>query len=147
MLKTNVMTRVRATAGLLAVVIAAAALATPVLANVVAITARASTVCRIDFSGSAPATLPAGESALGQMTELCNSAAGYRLVVRHPRELDDSYIIVDGQRIALTASAEETVIIDSDLPGFRQRSIAISLAKNLDWAGLSFEARPKGMIF
>lgn len=146
MSKTNVMTRVRAAAGLLAVA-AAASVATPVLANVVAITARASTVCRIDFSGAAPSALPAGETFLGQMTELCNSADGYRLVVRHPRDLDNAYIIIDGQRIALASSADETVIIDSDLPGFRERSIAISLANGLDRAGLSFEARPKGMIF
>ncbi len=147
MSKTNVMPWVRTTAGLLAAASLAASLATPVLANVVTISARASTVCRIDVSGTAPAALPAGETALGRMTELCNSADGYRLVVRHPRELEDAYIIVDGLRIALAASAEETVIVDSDLPGFRERSIAISLADGLDRAGLSFEARPKGLTF
>jgi len=131
----------------LGLVLSATTAVTPVLASTVMISARASTVCRIDFTGTAPAALPSGETGLGRMTELCNSADGYRLVLRHPRGLTDASLIVDGRRIPITAGADETIIVDSDLPGFRERAIAIALADGVDSSSLSFEARPKGMIF
>ena len=118
----------------------------PVSADTIMISARASTICRIDFAGATPTTLPAGETALGSMTELCNSADGYRLVMRHPTGLTDAWLVIDGQRIALS-DASETVLFDSDLPGYRQRSISIALASDLDVAGLSFSAQPKGVIY
>lgn len=118
----------------------------PVSASTVMITARVSTICRIDFAGSTPATLPAGETPLGNMTELCNSADGYRLVLRHPSGMSDAWIVVDGERIPLSPSSE-TVLFDSNLPGYHQRAISIALAADVDASGLSFSAQPKGPIY
>lgn len=119
----------------------------PAVAGAVTISARASTICRVDISPGPSAAAGDGIRPLGRLTELCNSADGYRLVLAHPKGLVDAAVVVDGHRIQIEASDQETIIVDSDLPGFRQRSIGIETDKAIELADLQFQVQPKGAIY
>ena len=59
----------------------------------------------------------------------------------------DAFAVVDGQRVPLSSTATQTVIIDSNQPAFRQRDLGIILSSPQHAMSLSLRAEAKGMIF
>jgi len=82
--------------------------------------------CNIDlFPASAQA--PGGNVVhLGTSQELCNAPRGYRVVLDHPAHLPAAAVLSDGLRIPLTETGE-TVLWDSDRPGFERRQLELDL--------------------
>lgn len=87
------------------------------------------TICQVSFGSTAPA-LRAGFNELGQMTELCNSIGGYRVVLDHPSGLVGAAVLVGGTRIAISPEASRTVIVDSATPASRVQPVQIILAED-----------------
>ncbi|MBD7941179.1 hypothetical protein [Brevundimonas guildfordensis] len=135
------------TKGVLSSLAALMLLAEPAAAGpVIDIMGRVATVCRVSLAGGATPVEP-GEQMLGRLTELCNNVEGYRLVLLHPAGLEDAYVVLDGERIAIAADATRTVIVDSNRPAYRERDLALVLAEGTEAVAVNIEAQPKGMIF
>jgi len=135
------------TKGVLSSLAALMLLAEPAAAGpVIDIMGRVATVCRVSLAGRATPVEP-GEQMLGRLTELCNNVEGYRLVLLHPAGLEDAYVVLDGERIAIAADATRTVIVDSNRPAYRERDLALVLAEGAGAVVVNIEAQPKGMIF
>jgi hypothetical protein len=122
-------------------------LAQPAVAGTsINIAGRVATICRVSLDQ--PATMvESGEQKLGRLTELCNNVEGYRLVLVHPTGLEDAFIVLDGERISISAGASRTVIVDSNQPAFRERELSLVLASGAEPVAVIIEAQPKGMIF
>ncbi|EKY30788.1 hypothetical protein HMPREF0185_00108 [Brevundimonas diminuta 470-4] len=135
------------TKGLLSSLAALVLLAEPAAAGpVIDIMGRVATVCRVSLTGGAMPVEP-GEQMLGRLTELCNNVDGYRLVLLHPAGLEDAYVVLDGERIAIAADSTRTVIVDSNRPAYRERDLTLVLAEGAEAVAVNIEAQPKGMIF
>lgn len=133
--------------GLLFSLAAVALLAEPAAAGpVINIMGRVATVCRVSLAGGASAVEP-GEQMLGRLTELCNNVDGYRLVLLHPAGLQDAFVVLDGERIAISSDATRTVIVDSNRPAYRERDMTLVLAEGSEPVAVNIEAQPKGMLF
>lgn len=133
--------------GLLFSLAAVALLAEPAAAGpVINIMGRVATVCRVSLVGGASAVEP-GEQMLGRLTELCNNVDGYRLVLLHPAGLQDAFVVLDGERIAISSDATRTVIVDSNRPAYRERDMTLVLAEGSEPVAVNIEAQPKGMLF
>jgi hypothetical protein len=105
------------------------------------------TICRVEVGAAAVPAFQAGETGLGRMTELCNNVEGYRLILIHPAGLVDAFAVVDGQRVPLSSTATQTIIVDSNQPAFRERDLGIILSSGQTAMGLSLRAEAKGMMF
>lgn len=122
-------------------------LAEPAAAGpVINIMGRVATVCSVSLVGGAPLATE-GEQMLGRLTELCNNVDGYRLVLLHPAGLEDAFVVLDGERIAISADATRTVIVDSNHAAYRERNLSLVLADGADPVAVNIEAQPKGMVF
>ena len=137
-------------------IFAAAGVATTLLASTasaadgvsIGIRARAATICRVEFAGTAPGQFRAGETPLGRMTELCNNVEGYTLVLNHPQGLIDAWVTVDGQRVTLASNSTRTVIVDSHIPAYRERQLSLGLSQDMQGSvPFSLYAEAKGVIF
>lgn len=135
------------TKGLLFSMAAIMLLAEPAAAGpVINIMGRVATVCRVSLAGGA-STVEPGEQMLVRLTELCNNVEGYRLVLLHPAGLEDAFVVLDGERIAISADATRTVIVDSNRPAYRERDLTLVLAEGSEPVAVNIEAQPKGMLF
>ncbi len=103
------------------------------------------TICRVEFSQ--PLGTVHGEAVnFGQMTQLCNNAEGYRVVMQHPAGLTGAFLI-DGVATPLS-SGTETVLVDSNNPTYRMAGASIQLAAgSSQFASVSFRIEPKGMTY
>ena len=136
------------TKGLLFSMAALMLLAQPAAAGpVINIMGRVATVCRDSLAGGSASTVEPGEQLLGRLTELCNNVDGYRLVLLHPAGLEDAFVVLDGERIAISADATRTVIVDSNRPTYRERDLTLVLAEGTEPVAVNIEALPKGMVF
>lgn len=136
------------TKGLLFSMAAITLLAEPAAAGpVINIMGRVATVCRVSLTGGGVPTVEPGEQMLGRLTELCNNVDGYRLVLLHPAGLEDAFVILDGERIAISANTTRTVIVDSNQAAYRERDLRLMLADGAEPVAVNIEAQPKGMIF
>ncbi len=80
---------------------------------------------------------------LGTTAEFCNAPRGYRIILQHPAHLADAAVVSDAQRIPLSDSGE-TVLVNSDHPDFRMRSLALDLGDDpgqLNRLGLRIEIK------
>jgi hypothetical protein len=80
---------------------------------------------------------------LGTSRELCNSPRGYRIILQHPADLTGAAIISDSNRIPLSESGE-TVLSNSDQPGFELHQLALDLGKDpasINQLGLRIEVK------
>ena len=104
------------------------------------------TICRVEYDGGiAPV---AGQTTdLGQITELCNDADGYQVVLVTPAGLTGSAAILDGTTIPLAANGQ-TVIVDSNSDAFKKQDLKIQLAASAPAFGtVQFATTPKGAIY
>jgi hypothetical protein len=85
--------------------------------------------CNVELIPAASAATGDGLINLGTSRELCNSPHGYRIILQHPADLVDAAIISDANRIPLSPSGE-TVVWNSDQPGFEFRQLALDLGKD-----------------
>lgn len=135
------------TRGMVSALVALMLIAQPAAAGPsIDIVGRVATVCRVSLDGQAAMAEP-GEQKLGRLTELCNNVEGYRLVLVHPIGLEDAVVVLDGERISISADASRTVIVDSNQPAFRERELSLVLASGAEPVAVNIEAQPKGMIF
>jgi len=99
--------------------------------------------CNVDL---VPALSPAGGDgliSLGTSQELCNAPHGYRIILEHPANMVDAAIVSDANRIPLSQSGE-TVVWNSDQPGFETRQLALDLGKesaSINRLGLRIEVK------
>ena len=114
---------------------------------VVNIVGRVPTICRVSLEGGYTLGSDASERPLGTLVELCNNVEGYRLVLVHPAGLKDAAVILDGERIQIETETTRTVIVDSNHPAFRGRSMTLLVAEGTEAVPINIEAQPKGMIF
>lgn len=110
------------------------------------IVARARTICTVTLPGTQQ-PLQAGQNNFGRMTELCNNIDGYRLVLAHPRGLVGAAVLLDGQRVAISPDANQTVIVDRNYPAYQERQLALELASAAPTLPLTIFAEPKGVVF
>ena len=64
-----------------------------------------------------------------------------------PAGLEDAFVVLDGERIAISADATRTVIVDSNRPAYRERDLTLVLAEGSEPVAVNIEAQPKGMLF
>jgi hypothetical protein len=96
---------------------------------VIHLTAFVPVYCNVELIPAASAATGDGLINLGTSRELCNSPHGYRIILQHPADLVDAAIISDANRIPLSPSGE-TVVWNSDQPGFEFRQLALDLGKD-----------------
>lgn len=84
--------------------------------------------CNVDFLPALSETGKKGLINLGTSREICNSPHGYRIILQHPTDLENSAIISDSRRIPLSQSGE-TVVWNSDQPGLGLRRLALDLGQ------------------
>lgn len=126
--------------------------ATPAMADVasssIAIRGVVPTICKVQF-GNGMGQVQGNAIDLGTMTQLCNDASGYRVVLHTPANLANATFVYGNHRIPLSASGE-TVIVDSNAPDWASDHAAIELGDGgvlpQDFA-LRVVAQPKGAIY
>ena len=110
------------------------------------ITGTVRTICRVQFD-NASATIADDRVDFGRMTEFCNNAEGYTIVIDTPNQLAGATLYVDGVAKPLSASGT-TVVVDSSVPNWQRRSISIDLEGNdPGTANVSFRAQAKGLVY
>jgi hypothetical protein len=104
------------------------------------------TICRVQFD-SATAVIEGDSVDFGRMTEFCNNAEGYTIVINTPQQLDGATLYVDGIAKPLSESGT-TVVVDSSVPNWQRRSITLDLqGKDPATANVSFRAQAKGFVY
>lgn len=109
-------------------------------------TAVVKTVCRLEFANMA---VPQSDDVvdLGQLTQLCNSRAGYRVTMVHPTNMGGATLMLDGRSIPLS-NGNETIIVDENRPKLQVSDAALFLNDSeTPLSTLSFRIEPKGAIF
>jgi len=99
--------------------------------------------CNVGWFPQVGAVSTGGTVDLGMTEELCNAPRGYRVILQHPTDVPDAAIVIDANRIPLSDSGE-TVLSDSDQPGFHVRQLAIDVGSDpekLSHLGLRIEAK------
>ena len=74
--------------------------------------------------------------ALGQMNEFCNDPSGYSVFVDHAPNLDGAALIVDGERVALSATGT-TLIRRSETAARRSSELQLDMGGEEDLTTLS----------
>ncbi len=82
--------------------------------------------CNVELFPSGMGSSGNGLIPLGTSQELCNSPRGYRIILDHPANMALAAVVSDTSRIPLSQSGE-TVLWDSDQPGFEQRQLSLDL--------------------
>jgi hypothetical protein len=83
----------------------------------------------------------------GQVVELCNNRAGYRITMQHPANMQGAIFRLNGEEIPLSAGTE-TVIVDQNRAAFRLSDAELDLgAVDTPLTSLSFRIDPKGAIY
>lgn len=80
---------------------------------------------------------------LGTSQEFCNAPRGYRVILEHPTNMPAAAVISDAIRIPLSESGE-TVVANSDHPGFQFRDLALDLGEDagtINHLGLRIEVK------
>jgi hypothetical protein len=99
-------------------------------------------ICHVQMS-EATGVIEDGVADLGSAREFCNAPRGYRVIVRHPTDLEGAVIIKDGERIPLSAGGE-TVLTDSHRPDIRSMRLAVETGdapERFTFIGVNIEAR------
>jgi hypothetical protein len=99
--------------------------------------------CNVDLVPALSVPGADGVINLGTSRELCNAPHGYRIILEHPANMVDAAIISDANRIPLSQSGE-TVVWNSDQPGFELRQLALFLGKDsasINRLGLRIEVK------
>lgn len=125
---------------------------TPVAADVVTssiqIRGIVPTICNVRFGG-AIANVEGNAINLGMMTQMCNDAAGYKVVLHTPAGLNNATFVYGTMRVPLSESGE-TVIIDTNSPNWSRTPAEIQLGGSEelpDNFALHIQAEPKGTIY
>ena len=104
------------------------------------------TICRVQFD-TAAAIVEGDNVDFGRMTEFCNNAEGYTVVINTPKQLDGATLYVDGIATPLSESGT-TVVVNSTVPNWQRRSITLNLnGNNPAAANVSFRAQAKGLVY
>lgn len=112
------------------------------------ISGRVPTVCEVGIASPALPQFNGGANNLGTLTELCNNVAGYTITLHHPEGLTDAWIDLGDRQVPISSTDTQTVIIDSNEPAYRERSVHLILAHAPSGTiNLSLDAQPKGAIF
>ncbi len=104
------------------------------------------TVCRLDIGGAAPAQSGTVLN-LGSFKQVCNSKAGYRVIMQHPANMVGAALTIDGRVVPLS-TGNETVIVDENRPVFKVSDAQLDM-RNVTFPlnTLSFRIEPKGAIY
>ena len=114
----------------------------------ISINARVRTICTAEIKAAPSAIFEKGLNSVGELTELCNSVEGYRLVLRHSEMSQGAYWLLDGIPVDIEKSTDMTVLVDSTQPAYRQRHLALYLPEAIsEQFPFVLYAEPKGMIF
>lgn len=100
-------------------------------------------ICRVQLSVGAGLIDEDGYADFGAVSEFCNAPRGYRVIIRHPENLEGAAVIRDGVRIPLSPTGE-TVLTDSARPDIRQSMLRVDAGEEpgrLTHIGLTIEAR------
>jgi hypothetical protein len=112
------------------------------------VTGRVPTICEVSLTTQRNAPLAPGENRIGVMTELCNNVGGYRLILAHPQGFHGGWILVDDRRVPIAEGAGQTVIIDSNTPGYAERQLGVYVEGPVTGEfPMTLYAEPKGPIF
>lgn len=96
------------------------------VAGTIYLSAHVPVYCNVELFPTAAAATSASLIPLGTSQELCNSPRGYRVILDHPSNMSAAAVVSDSVRIPLSDSGE-TVLWDSDQPGFEQHQLALDL--------------------
>lgn len=111
------------------------------------LTARVESACHASILSDTVSRDRAGEAVYrASVSERCNQAGGYKLVLRHPAGLRGAYVQTDDGRIDISSSATDTVIAQSDLAGIRERDISVIYQPTSGEIAFAVELRPKNAV-
>lgn len=91
------------------------------------------------------ATVPAepGTLALGELSEFCNNAAGYRVYADYSPSLVDAKLVVDGQEVVL-GEGGSAVVSSSESASIASRNLELQVAEEQARNGsISFRIEPR----
>lgn len=103
------------------------------------------TICRVNFSNPV-APQQDGHVDFGAMTQLCNSAEGYRLILMHPSGLSGAKFRIGNSEVLLN-SGTETVLAEASVPTYRLANAELELGAQTELSTISFRMEPKGMVY
>jgi hypothetical protein len=114
----------------------------------ISVSGRVAVICRAELSGSMIPTTDRVD--LGQLTELCNVSAGYRVIMDYPVALEGAQIVVDGVAQTLTNQGQIT-LVDSPMSAYKVRNLELNLTAVSETArasalNLAFRAVPRGGV-
>ncbi len=115
--------------GTLAITAMAATPSAGSVSNTIHLRAHVPIYCNVDLVATPTITPLNGVVSLGMSQEFCNSPRGYRIILQHPTDMAGAAALSDAYRIPLSQSGE-TVLSDSDQPGFHLRQLALDLGND-----------------
>lgn len=104
------------------------------------------TVCRLELPGAS--TGGNGQVIdFGSFYQLCNSRNGYRVVMRHPANLEGATLFWDGRAVPLSPG-NETVIADENHAASKYSDVRLDVrGVDVPISSLSFRIDPKGSVY
>lgn len=104
------------------------------------------TVCRLELPGAS--TGSNGQVIdFGSFYQLCNSRNGYRVVMRHPANLEGATLFWDGRAVPLSPG-NETVIADENHAASKYSDVRLDVrGVDVPISSLSFRIDPKGSVY
>jgi hypothetical protein len=104
------------------------------------------TVCRLELPGTT-----AGASGqiidFGSFYQLCNARNGYRVVMRHPANMEGATLFWDGRAVPIS-QGNETVIADENHAASKYSDVRLDVrGVDVPVNSLSFRIDPKGSVY
>jgi hypothetical protein len=104
------------------------------------------TVCRLELPGASAA---AGGQIIdfGSFYQLCNARNGYRVVMRHPANMEGATLFWDGRAVPIS-QGNETVIADENHAASKYSDVHLDVrGVDVPISSLSFRIDPKGSVY
>lgn len=104
------------------------------------------TVCRLELPGASADT--SGQIIdFGSFYQLCNARNGYRVVMRHPANLEGATLFWDGRAVPIS-QGNETVIADENHAASKYSDVRLDVrGVGVPISSLSFRIDPKGSVY
>lgn len=104
------------------------------------------TICRLELP-SASADANGQIIDFGSFYQLCNARNGYRVVMRHPANMEGAMLFWDGRAVPIS-QGNETIIADENHAASKYSDVRLDVRSvDVPISSLSFRIDPKGSVY